>query len=251
MSMRALFAGLVVFGLVLGACGGSDDSLTSQTSALRQGKVLICHHTEGANPWLLIRVAEAALPAHMGHGDKYPTTYYADADGDGYGDPNDPGEVACEDPGNGQVPNNGDCDDENAAAFPGNEEICDQVDNDCDGEVDEGDVCESPSPECEGASCNNFLPCNEPNDCTQPVCVTTAESGGVCVEGRTPCLGLLDCETSADCPGAQPYCAVQTCCGRPVCLNENHFCLTNQGLTTSLQVQGAGLEADGPTLGGM
>jgi len=36
------------------------------------------------------------------------------------------------------VPSSEDCDDEDAAAFPGATEVCDGVDNDCDGEVDEG-----------------------------------------------------------------------------------------------------------------
>ncbi len=63
------------------------------------------------------------------------TTYYADADGDGFGDP-DTWVEACEKP-TGYVPNGTDCDDDLATAFPGNTEVCDDVDNDCDGEVDE------------------------------------------------------------------------------------------------------------------
>ncbi|MEL6346166.1 MAG: MopE-related protein [Myxococcota bacterium] len=63
------------------------------------------------------------------------TDWFADADGDGYGDPGVI-EPAC-DPPTGYVERNDDCDDDNAAAFPGGVEICDEADNDCDGRVDE------------------------------------------------------------------------------------------------------------------
>ena len=59
-------------------------------------------------------------------------TWYADGDGDGYGDP-DEATVACSAPG---VANALDCDDTSAAARPGGTEVCDGLDNDCDGAVD-------------------------------------------------------------------------------------------------------------------
>ena len=64
------------------------------------------------------------------------TTFYADSDGDGFGDAAVPTE-ACEQPG-GYVPNGNDCDDTSAASFPGGIEVCDGLDNDCDGDVDDG-----------------------------------------------------------------------------------------------------------------
>ncbi|MBM4365891.1 MAG: putative metal-binding motif-containing protein [Deltaproteobacteria bacterium] len=65
------------------------------------------------------------------------TTYYADADKDSFGDPVS-ATVYCEgDEPTGYVLDNTDCDDSTAAAFPGNLEICDTIDNDCDGSVDE------------------------------------------------------------------------------------------------------------------
>ena len=66
-------------------------------------------------------------------------TFYQDQDGDGYGDPNDTQE-ACSAP-SGYVSNDDDCDDSDAAIKPGATEVCDGVDNDCDGNVDEGGVC--------------------------------------------------------------------------------------------------------------
>jgi len=63
-------------------------------------------------------------------------TFWADVDGDGYGDPTSTS-TACEVP-EGSVDNSDDCDDGDAAVFPGAEEACDGVDNDCDEAVDEG-----------------------------------------------------------------------------------------------------------------
>ena len=66
------------------------------------------------------------------------TTYYVDDDGDGYGD-NDSGADYCSDPGSGYATVDGDCDDGSELAYDGAEEICDDYDNDCDGDVDEAD----------------------------------------------------------------------------------------------------------------
>jgi hypothetical protein len=63
-------------------------------------------------------------------------TWYADADGDGYGDLAAP-TSACEQPAN-YVLDNTDCDDTTNDSYPGNSEVCDEVDNNCDGTVDEG-----------------------------------------------------------------------------------------------------------------
>lgn len=65
------------------------------------------------------------------------TTYWADADGDTFGDLLVPSE-GCEAPPLGYVTNSDDCDDTTAERFPANPEVCDYLDNDCNFEVDEG-----------------------------------------------------------------------------------------------------------------
>ena len=63
-------------------------------------------------------------------------SWYADADGDGYGDP-EAAVQACDAP-SGTVADSTDCDDGDATVNPDADEVCDAVDNNCDGTVDEG-----------------------------------------------------------------------------------------------------------------
>jgi len=62
--------------------------------------------------------------------------WYRDADGDGYGEPNNT-TTACSQP-QGFVSNNQDCNDNCASCHPGGFEVCDGMDNDCDGTPDDG-----------------------------------------------------------------------------------------------------------------
>jgi hypothetical protein len=67
------------------------------------------------------------------------TTFYKDVDEDGFGDPSQTTQ-ACSNPSTGNttyVTNNQDCDDSEGLNFPGNTEVLDGKDNDCDDLVDE------------------------------------------------------------------------------------------------------------------
>ena len=86
--------------------------------------------------------------------------YYRDADGDGFGDQDVTIEDYC-DPPPGYTFDNTDCDDTDNTRYPGAEEACDGVDNDCDDTIDEG--------------CSTCLPkgetCVDNSDCCSGKCL--------------------------------------------------------------------------------
>ncbi len=62
--------------------------------------------------------------------------YYVDADSDGFGD-DATGVVTCAQPAN-TVTIGGDCDDADSTVYPGANELCDGLDNNCNNNIDEG-----------------------------------------------------------------------------------------------------------------
>ncbi|MFT5585082.1 MAG: hypothetical protein ACI9VR_002670 [Cognaticolwellia sp.] len=112
------------------------------------------------------------------------TTFYVDADADTYGDPSTATD-ACQSERSDWVENGEDCDDTSAEIFPGNSEICDGLDNDCDDQIDndasdagtyytdaDGDSYGDPSSavlSCDGAGFSeNDLDCDDSESAVNP-----------------------------------------------------------------------------------
>jgi hypothetical protein len=134
------------------------------------------------------------------------STWYADRDGDGHGDLAAP--VDDCDPEAGFVASADDCDDAEPLAFPGGEEVCDEIDNDCDGFVDEDvsitfyadrdgdgygvfhdttDACSQP----EGYAAN-------PEDCDDAADMVNPAATEVCNGVDDDCDGDLDEDSAVD-----------------------------------------------------
>lgn len=92
------------------------------------------------------------------------STAYADVDGDGFGDANTTLQY-CIDVPQGYVTNDSDCDDANPNNYPGNTEVCDGQDNNCDGQVDEN-VGSTWYADTDGDGFGD--PNSSVQDCTQP-----------------------------------------------------------------------------------
>ena len=147
------------------------------------------------------------------------TTFYADTDGDGYGDA-DSEILACVLPEEGAAENMDDCDDSNADVSPDATEVCDETDNDCDGNIDDADDSLDASTgstfyvdsdgDGEGDANNTVMACEVPEgavenmtDCDDTdAALNNADMDG---DGLATCLdgaGYRDCDDMNDTIGA-------------------------------------------------
>lgn len=94
----------------------------------------------------------------------YSTTWYADADSDGYGDSSN-NQNACSQPA-GFVANASDCDDSDASIHPGASDVCDGIDNNCSG--DESDASDASTWYADSDGDGLGDPNNSTVACTQP-----------------------------------------------------------------------------------
>ncbi len=132
-----------------------------------------------------------------------------DTSGCGYCTPTSPPTEVCDgldNDCNGQIDENNVC----CAASP---EVCDGVDNDCDSLVDEDNVCCAASPEvCDGVDndCDSLVdednvccPGGQPNpevcNLADDDCDSQVDEGGVCCLATDPCDGIdNDCDQQVD-----------------------------------------------------
>ncbi|MCB9618133.1 MAG: hypothetical protein H6721_28240 [Sandaracinus sp.] len=105
--------------------------------------------------------------------------WYLDRDRDGYGDEGSPPIESCE-PQPARVPRGGDCNDEDASVRPGVRDVCDDVDQDCDGRIDEGGIRFAFFPDADGDGWGVADPGAVIFRCTAPA--GTSERSGDCAD---------------------------------------------------------------------
>ncbi len=115
------------------------------------------------------------------------TTWYPDLDGDGFGDPDLPTE-ACQ-AHDGFVTNDLDCDDDDDAVSPAAPEVCNGLDDDCNGEIDEGFDLDQDGHLSQ--SCPTGGDCDDDDPLVHPEAEEICEDGvdNDCVGGDKSCGG--------------------------------------------------------------
>ena len=137
------------------------------------------------------------------------STWYADADGDSYGDASSI-DVACFAP-SGDVADDTDCDDTSATTNPGATEYCDGHDDDCDGTVDEDDAADTSTwyadvdEDSYGAASSTDVACSAPSgyvsddtDCDDTSATTYPGATEYCDGHDDDCDGTVDEDDAGD-----------------------------------------------------
>jgi hypothetical protein len=119
------------------------------------------------------------------------STWYADGDGDGYGDATST-QAACSQP-SGHVADSTDCDDSRAGSHPGASESCNGYDDDCDGSVDEASAVDAATWYRDADSDGYGWPYTTQAACSQPAGYVADSSD--CDDG-----------SASTNPGASEYC---------------------------------------------
>jgi len=134
-------------------------------------------------------------------------TWYADADGDGYGDPSVPQTGCSADAG--YVARATDCDDTSPDVSPASQEVCDAVDNDCDGTIDGPEAIDPTTwytdADGDGYGDEAVVACDPPpgtvgagGDCDDTSTDVSPGAAETCDGVDDDCDGLTDPATSVD-----------------------------------------------------
>ncbi len=136
-------------------------------------------------------------------------TWYRDDDGDGYGTPKST-MVQCDQP-SGFGPDSGECDDGDAAINPGADELCDGIDNDCDGDTDEDSAVDAPTwyldadADGYGLDSSTLVQCTAPSgyaalggECDDTDAAVNPAATEVCDGIDNDCEGTVDGADAAD-----------------------------------------------------
>lgn len=153
------------FALLLSACifgvsSNGEHGDAGDTAAISDGGLDTNEHSDDGTQTTREDASNDATDVDEGEEDGEEcesSTWYADDDGDGFGDP-DATEEACERPED-YVDNSDDCDDGDDDIHPDAEEACDGVDQNCNGTPDEeepestivAEKCDAQKGVCEGA----------------------------------------------------------------------------------------------------
>jgi hypothetical protein len=160
------------------------------------------------------------------------TTFYADTDQDGYGDVGTT-TSACTAP-NGYVGTGTDCDDTAATTHPGAPEVCDDVDQDCDGVADDSPTdptlwYEDADSDGHGSSATAVLACDAPtgfvassDDCDDATATRFPGAPEQCNGADDDCDGTIDDNVvnvtwyrDFDADGAGNPAVTQVACAQP------------------------------------
>ncbi len=131
-----------------------------------------------------------------------PVEVYLDEDGDGFGVP-DATELSCNPPA-GFAANASDCLDRDPNVNPAAVEICNGIDDDCDGDIDEGvrprcgvGWCRRSALGCDAASCAPGDPIPEFCNAFDDDCDGESDNGDLCASGESCVLGACVAATAS------------------------------------------------------
>ncbi len=145
------------------------------------------------------------------------TVYFADGDGDTYGNPL-VSLQSCS-PVPTFVTNSLDCNDGKPLIHPGATEICDGVDNDCNGQTDEG-LCDDANPCTVDA-------CVPGSGCTHTVSTAACDDGSACTTGDSCATGTCK-GTAVNCDDGN-VCTTDACAAASGCSHGNNALACDDG----------------------